>query len=243
MIEAFDCFRTQAYIAGQWVDALDGSTFEVLNPVDDSVIAEVANCGSKETEQAITAAHNSLIPWSSKPAKEKAGLMRAWFETIVANAETLASLLTLEQGKPLAEARTEINYGASYIEWFSEETKRIYGDVIPAPGADKRILTIKQPVGVVACITPWNFPTAMLARKIAPALAAGCTVVCKPANEGGQHHVRHHEEQFQQWGHPVRRLDLKQQCDCCNQKCVVCKRREKLRRHDGVKAGFHSTVN
>ena len=183
MIEAFDCFHTQAYIAGQWVDALDGSTFEVLNPVDDSVIAEVANCGSKETEQAITAAHNSLIPWSTKPAKEKARLMRAWFETIVANAETLATLLTLEQGKPLAEARTEINYGASYIEWFSEETKRIYGDVIPSPGADKRILTIKQPVGVVACITPWNFPTAMLARKIAPALAAGCTVVCKPANE------------------------------------------------------------
>ena len=183
MIETFDCFHTQAYIAGQWVDALDGSTFEVLNPVDDSVIAEVANCGSKETEQAITAAHNSLIPWSTKPAKEKARLMRAWFETIVANTETLATLLTLEQGKPLAEARTEINYGASYIEWFSEETKRIYGDVIPSPGADKRILTIKQPVGVVACITPWNFPTAMLARKIAPALAAGCTVVCKPANE------------------------------------------------------------
>ena len=130
MIEEFDCFRTQAYIAGQWVDALDGSSFEVLNPVDDSVIAEVANCGSKETEQAITAAHNSLIPWSTKPAKEKARLMRAWFETIVANAETLATLLTLEQGKPLAEARTEINYGASYIEWFSEETKRIYGDVI-----------------------------------------------------------------------------------------------------------------
>ena len=183
MIEAFDCFHTQAYIGGQWLDAMDRSTFDVLNPANDNVIAAVANCGSKETEQAITAAHGALARWSATPAKERARLMRAWFEIITANAETLATLLTIEQGKPFKEAKAEITYGASYIEWFGEEAKRIYGDVIPAPGADKRIFTIKQPVGVVGCITPWNFPNAMLARKIAPAIASGCTTVCKPANE------------------------------------------------------------
>ena len=183
MIEAFDCFHTQAYIGGQWLDAMDRSTFDVLNPANDNVIAAVANCGSKETEQAISAAHGALALWSATPAKERARLMRAWFEIITANAETLATLLTIEQGKPFKEAKAEITYGASYIEWFGEEAKRIYGDVIPAPGADKRIFTIKQPVGVVGCITPWNFPNAMLARKIAPAIASGCTTVCKPANE------------------------------------------------------------
>ena len=183
MIEAFDCFHTQAYIGGQWLDAMDRSTFDVLNPANDNVIAAVANCGSKETEQAITAAHGALALWSATPAKERARLMRAWFEIITANAETLATLLTIEQGKPFKEAKAEITYGASYIEWLGEEAKRMYGDVIPAPGADKRIFTIKQPVGVVGCITPWNFPNAMLARKIAPAIASGCTTVCKPANE------------------------------------------------------------
>ena len=183
MIEAFDCFHTQAYIGGQWLDAMDRSTFDVLNPANDNVIAAVANCGSKETEQAISAAHGALALWSATPAKERARLMRAWFEIITANAETLATLLTIEQGKPFKEAKAEITYGASDIEWFGEEAKRIYGDVIPAPGADKRIFTIKQPVGVVGCITPWNFPNAMLARKIAPAIASGCTTVCKPANE------------------------------------------------------------
>ena len=183
MIEAFDCFHTQAYIGGQWLDAMDHSTFDVVNPANDRVIAAVANCGSKETEQAITAAHGALALWSATPAKERARLMRAWFEIITANAETLATLLTIEQGKPFKEDKAEITYGASYIEWFGEEAKRIYGDVIPAPGADKRIFTIKQPVGVVGCITPWNFPNAMLARKIAPAIASGCTTVCKPANE------------------------------------------------------------
>ena len=183
MIEAFDCFHTQAYIGGQWLDAMDHSTFDVVNPANDRVIAAVANCGSKETEQAITAAHGALALWSATPAKERSRLMRAWFEIITANAETLATLLTIEQGKPFKEAKAEITYGASYIEWFGEEAKRIYGDVIPAPGADKRIFTIKQPVGVVGCITPWNFPNAMLARKIAPAIASGCTTVCKPANE------------------------------------------------------------
>ena len=183
MIEAFDCFHTQAYIGGQWLDAMDHSTFDVVNPANDRVIAAVANCGSKETEQAISAAHGALALWSATPAKERARLMRAWFEIITANAETLATLLTIEQGKPFKEAKAEITYGASYIEWFGEEAKRIYGDVIPAPGADKRIFTIKQPVGVVGCITPWNFPNAMLARKIAPAIASGCTTVCKPANE------------------------------------------------------------
>lgn len=183
MIEAFDCFHTQAYIGGQWLDAMDRSTFDVLNPANDNCIAAVANCGSKETEQAISAAHGALALWSATPAKERARLMRAWFEIITANAETLATLLTIEQGKPFKEAKAEITYGAGYIEWFGEEAKRIYGDVIPAPGADKRIFTIKQPVGVVGCITPWNFPNAMLARKIAPAIASGCTTVCKPANE------------------------------------------------------------
>ncbi|HAL41350.1 MAG TPA: succinate-semialdehyde dehydrogenase (NADP(+)), partial [Gammaproteobacteria bacterium] len=126
---------------------------------------------------------NAQAAWAQVPAKQKSRLLRAWFDLIIANENELAYLLTLEQGKPMAEALGEVRYGASYVEWFSEEVKRIYGDVIPAPGIDKRIVTLKQPVGVVACITPWNFPNAMLARKIAPALAAGCTVVCKPANE------------------------------------------------------------
>ena len=172
-----------AFINGSWVDAHDGSTFEVTNPADETVIAEVANCGEEETKQAINAAVEALPVWSALPAKQKSSILRKWFELITANIEELAELLTLEQGKPIAEARAEIAYGASYIEWFAEEAKRIYGDTIPAPGPDKRIITLKQPVGVVACITPWNFPNAMLTRKIAPALAAGCTVVCKPANE------------------------------------------------------------
>ena len=172
-----------AFINGNWVDAHDGSTFEVTNPADEMVIAEVANCGEEETKQAINAAVEALPVWSALPAKQKSSILRKWFELITANIEELAELLTLEQGKPIAEARAEIAYGASYIEWFAEEAKRIYGDTIPAPGPDKRIITLKQPVGVVACITPWNFPNAMLTRKIAPALAAGCTVVCKPANE------------------------------------------------------------
>lgn len=174
--------KNQAYIDGQWVDGDDGSTFAVTNPANGETIAEVASCGSAETRRAIEAAGAALVKWRAKSAKERAVILRKWYDLMVEAQEDLAQILTAEQGKPLAEARGEVAYGANYIEWFSEEAKRIYGDTIPAPSGDKRIVVIKQPVGVVACITPWNFPNAMLTRKIAPALAAGCTVVCKPAN-------------------------------------------------------------
>ena len=178
-----DWLESKALINGAWEPARDGSCFDVVNPANQQVIAQVANCGAVETAAAIEAASAVQVDWAMRPAKEKAYLLRCWFDLVMAQQEPLAQLLTLEQGKPLAEARAEIAYGASYIEWFGEEAKRIYGDTIPQPSADKRIITLKQPIGVVACITPWNFPNAMLARKIAPALAAGCTVVCKPANE------------------------------------------------------------
>ena len=178
-----DWLESKALINGAWEPARDGGCFDVVNPANQQVIAQVANCGAVETAAAIEAASAAQVDWAKRPAKEKAYLLRCWFDLVMAQQEPLAQLLTLEQGKPLAEARAEIAYGASYIEWFAEEAKRIYGDTIPQPSADKRIITLKQPIGVVACITPWNFPNAMLARKIAPALAAGCTVVCKPANE------------------------------------------------------------
>jgi len=174
--------KSRAYIAGAWVDSDDGSTFAVTNPANGKKIADVARCGTAETRRAIEAAEQALPAWRAQSAKQRAAILRKWFDLMMAAQEDLAQILTAEQGKPLAEARGEIAYGANYIEWFAEEAKRIYGDTIPAPGADKRIVVIKQPVGVVACITPWNFPNAMLTRKIAPALAAGCTVVCKPAN-------------------------------------------------------------
>ena len=174
--------RTQAYINGQWVDADNGATLAVTNPANGDVIAEVARCGTAETRRCIEAADAALPAWRAKTAKERAAYLRKWFNLMMEAQEDLAIILTSEQGKPLAEARGEIAYGANFIEWFSEEGKRIYGDTIPQPSNDKRIVIIKQPVGVVACITPWNFPNAMLTRKIAPALAAGCTVVCKPAN-------------------------------------------------------------
>lgn len=174
--------RTQAYINGQWVDADSGDKLAVTNPVNGEVIAQVAKCSTAETRRAIEAADNALPAWRQKSAKERAGYLRKWFNLMMEAQEDLAVILTTEQGKPLAEARGEIAYGASYIEWFAEEGKRVYGDTIPAPSNDKRVVCIRQPVGVVGCITPWNFPNAMLTRKIAPALAAGCTVVCKPAN-------------------------------------------------------------
>jgi succinate-semialdehyde dehydrogenase/glutarate-semialdehyde dehydrogenase len=174
--------RTQAYINGQWVDADSGEKLAVTNPVNGEVIAHVAKCSTAETRRAIEAADNALSAWRQKTAKERAGYLRKWFNLMMEAQEDLAIILTTEQGKPLAEARGEIAYGASYIEWFAEEGKRVYGDTIPAAANDKRVICIRQPVGVVACITPWNFPNAMLTRKIAPALAAGCTVVCKPAN-------------------------------------------------------------
>jgi len=175
--------KTQAYVDGQWIDADSGETLPVLNPATGETIAEIAKCGTAETRRAIVAAESALVKWRQKTAKERAAVLRKWFTLMMEAQEDLAQIMTAEQGKPLAEARGEIAYGANYIEWFAEEAKRIYGDTIPHPSNDKRIVIIKQPVGVVACITPWNFPNAMLTRKIAPALAAGCTVVCKPASE------------------------------------------------------------
>ena len=176
-------FRHQAYIDGRWCDADSGETLAVLNPANGEKIAEVAKCGTAETRRAIEAAERAQVEWRQATAKERGAVLRKWLELMLDAQEDLAQIMTAEQGKPLAESRGEIVYGASYLEWFAEEAKRVYGDTIPQPSNDKRIVVIKQPVGVVACITPWNFPNAMLARKIAPALAAGCTVVCKPANE------------------------------------------------------------
>lgn len=175
--------RSNSLINGHWCDSISGERFGVRDPGTSINLTNVAYCDERETRHAINAAQQALMGWSGRPAKERAGFLRTWYNLIVEHADDLASILTAEQGKPLAEAKGEILYGASYIEWFAEEAKRINGDVIPAPDASKKVMTIKQPVGVVACITPWNFPNAMLARKIAPALAAGCTVVCKPANE------------------------------------------------------------
>ncbi len=171
-----------AYIDGQWVASDDEGTLPVINPANGEVIARVASCGTAETRRAIEAAQKAQIDWRQRPIKERSAILRNWFNLMMENQEDLAQILTAEQGKPLAEARGEIAYGASYIEWFAEESKRVYGDTIPHSSNDKRLVCIRQPVGVVACITPWNFPNAMLTRKIAPALAAGCTVVCKPAN-------------------------------------------------------------
>jgi len=176
-----DLLKCQAFIGGAWAAADSGGTYDVVNPANGEVIASVACCGGDETRRAIDHAEAAQRTWRSLTAKERGDLLRAWFEQMMAHRDDLARILTLEQGKPLEEARGEIAYGASYVEWFAEEAKRIYGDVIAPPSNDKRVVCIKQPIGVVACITPWNFPNAMLTRKIAPALAAGCTVVCKPA--------------------------------------------------------------
>ena len=175
--------RNQAYIDGKWCDADSGETLAVINPANGENVADVAKCGTAETRRAIEAAERAQVEWREATAKERAAVLRKWLDLLLDAQEDLAQIMTAEQGKPLAESRGEIAYGASYIEWFAEEAKRVYGDTIPQPSNDKRIVVIKQPVGVVACITPWNFPNAMLARKIAPALAAGCTVVCKPASE------------------------------------------------------------
>ncbi|WP_299795497.1 NAD-dependent succinate-semialdehyde dehydrogenase [uncultured Shewanella sp.] len=175
--------KTGSYIDGRWAEADTASpqTFEVTNPVDDSVVAKVLNAGIDETEAAVVAAKRALPAWSAKSANERAAILRTWFNLMMDNQDDLGRILTLEQGKPLAEAKGEIGYGAAFIEWFAEEGKRVYGDTIPAPSGDKRIVVIKQPVGVVASITPWNFPNAMIARKAAAALAAGCTFVVRPS--------------------------------------------------------------
>lgn len=175
--------RYQAYINGEWVSSDDKRTFPVLNPFNDELIAEVADLGRKETAVAIDAAAQAFVSWRKQSAGRRSKILRRWFELINENIEDLAMILTTEQGKPLTEARGEIKYGASFVEWFAEEGKRAYGDVIPGHGRDKRITVIKQPVGVVGAITPWNFPIAMITRKVAPALVVGCTVVIKPAED------------------------------------------------------------
>ena len=176
-------FRQQGYINGSWVDADNRSTFEVNTPADDSILGHVPNMGAAETRRAIEAANAAWPAWRAKTAKERAAILRRWYELMLANQEVLAHLMTAEQGKPLAEAKGEVVYAASFIEWFAEEGKRIYGDTIPQHQADKRLVVIKEPVGVCAAITPWNFPAAMITRKVAPALAAGCVVVLKPAEQ------------------------------------------------------------
>lgn len=175
--------RTQAYIHGRWVEADDGARLAVLNPATGETLAEIASVGAAQTRRAIDAAREALGAWSGLSAKQRAQTLRRWYELVMQHREDLARVMTAEQGKPLAEARAEVAYGAAYIEWFGEEAKRVDGDVIPGPAPDKRIVCIKQPVGVVAAITPWNFPIAMITRKAAPALAAGCTIVIKPASE------------------------------------------------------------
>lgn len=174
--------RTQAYIDGQWVDADDGRTLSVTNPATGEALAEVASMGAAETRRAIEAAEEALPDWRARSAKSRAQVLRKWFDLLMENQEDLAQLMTAEQGKPLTESRGEVAYGASFLEWFAEEGKRVYGDVIPAARPDQRLLTLRQPIGVVAAITPWNFPNAMITRKAGPALAAGCTVVLKPAS-------------------------------------------------------------
>lgn len=168
-------------VAGQWITARDGATFNVHDPATGRLIAAVPDLGSADLADAIDAAHVVQPDWAALPAKDRAALLRRFHDLILANAGDLAIILTAEMGKPLPEARAEVLYGASYVEWFAEEAKRVYGDIIPAPQPDRRMLVIKKPVGVVGAITPWNFPSAMLARKLAPALAVGCTVVAKPA--------------------------------------------------------------
>jgi len=176
-------YRQQAYIDGAWIDADNGATFAVTNPADGTTVATVPDLGAAETARAIAAADAALPDWRGKTAKQRADVIRRWYELILENADDLALVLCSEQGKPMFEARGEIVYGASFVEWFAEEGKRIYGDIIPPHRTDSRIVVIRQPVGVVAAITPWNFPSAMITRKVAPALAAGCTVVCKPAEQ------------------------------------------------------------
>lgn len=175
-------FRQQCYVDGQWVSADSGKTLEVTNPATGAVLGVVPSMGAAETRRAIEAANAAFPAWRAKTGKERAAILRKWYELMMANQEDLAILMTAEQGKPLSESRGEIVYAASFIEWFGEEAKRIYGDTIPGHQADKRIVVLKEPIGVTAAITPWNFPAAMITRKCGPALAAGCTMVLKPAS-------------------------------------------------------------
>ncbi|KAA9382510.1 NAD-dependent succinate-semialdehyde dehydrogenase [Neorhizobium galegae] len=181
-LENGELLRNRCLIGGKWV-AGTGKVVEVENPATGEIVGAVPLLEVADIEQAVAAAEKAFRPWSALAAKDRAALLRRWFDLIIENADDLAALMTAEQGKPLLEARGEILYAASFIEWFAEEAKRVYGDIIPAPAADKRILVLKQPIGVCAAITPWNFPAAMITRKAAPALAAGCTMVVKPAEQ------------------------------------------------------------
>ena len=173
--------RQKCYVNGDWTEAINKTTYVVRNPANNNILANVPDFGVEETRKAIDAANNALPRWRKKTAKERSQLLRKWFDLIMEAQDDLAQILTAEQGKPLAESRGEIAYGASYISWFSEEAKRVYGNLIPSPSNDKKVIVIKEPVGVVVAITPWNFPNAMITRKCAPALAAGCCIVIKPA--------------------------------------------------------------
>jgi len=175
--------ETRAFVGGEWIGSDDGGTFGVTNPARGDVICTVPNLSRAETARAIAAATTAQKLWAARTGKDRAGVLRAWYNLMVANIDDLAAILTAEMGKPLAEARGEVLYGASYVEWYAEEAKRIYGETIPGHLPDKRLMVIKQPVGVVGSITPWNFPNAMIARKVAPALAAGCAIVARPAAE------------------------------------------------------------
>jgi len=175
--------RNQLYIDGNWVDADSGAIMPVLNPVNKEKIIDIPNAGAAETRRAIEAADLAFASWRKVVAKERSAILKRWYQLIMDNQEDLAKLMTAEQGKPLAESRGEVAYGAAFVEWFAEEGRRVYGDTISANNPSQRIVTLKQPVGVVAAITPWNFPIAMITRKVAPALAAGCTIVLKPATE------------------------------------------------------------
>lgn len=176
-----DLFKQQAFIDGQWLDADSGETLEVINPATGEVLGTVPKMGQAETRRAIEAAEQAQKLWRSKSAKERAIILRKWFDLVMLHQDDLARIMTLEQGKPLAEAKGEIAYGAAYLEWYGEEGKRAYGDVIPGPASDRRIVVTKEPVGVCAAITPWNFPSSMITRKVGAALAAGCSMVVKPA--------------------------------------------------------------
>ena len=176
-------FRQQCYIDGTWVDADGGETIDVTNPANGETIGTVPKMGAAETRRAIEAASKAYPAWRRKTAKERGAILRKWYDLLMANQEDLAVLMTTEQGKPLAEAKGEVAYAAAFIDWFAEEGKRVYGDTIPSPNPDWRIVVTKEPVGVCAAITPWNFPAAMIARKVGPALAAGCTMVAKPATQ------------------------------------------------------------
>jgi succinate-semialdehyde dehydrogenase/glutarate-semialdehyde dehydrogenase len=182
-IQSLKLYRDKCYINGSWVDSYNKQTIDVNNPASLEIIGNIPKCGVEETRLAIEAANNALPGWKIKTAKERSLLLKKWFDLIIINQEDLAKIMTIEQGKPINESRGEIGYGASFVEYYAEEGKRVYGETIPDPLPDRRIIIIKQPVGVVAAITPWNFPSSMITRKAAPALAVGCTIVIKPASQ------------------------------------------------------------